>query len=101
MRFPLAALALAGLAFAASAQTVPRPDSTTTAPRPDSPVVAAPAAIAQRPAVQPEPKAEGKPKNLTILPIPVIFYQAETGLGYGLGGLLSGRFSDDTLTRPS
>ena len=43
----------------------------------------------------------GKSGRLSLLPIPVLFYQAETGFGYGLGALLSGRFSDDTLTRPS
>ncbi|QKG53563.1 BamA/TamA family outer membrane protein [Hymenobacter sp. BRD67] len=41
------------------------------------------------------------PKKITILPVPVIFYQQETGAGYGLGGLLSGRFGQDTLTRAS
>ena len=39
--------------------------------------------------------------KITILPIPVLFYQQETGLGYGLGGLLSGRLGQDTLTRAS
>ncbi|OGX85874.1 hypothetical protein BEN47_14290 [Hymenobacter lapidarius] len=84
MRFPFAALALAGLAFTAAAQPVAPPDTATVA-------AAAPST----------PAADAKPKRLTILPIPVVFFQAETGLGYGLGGLLSGRFSDDTLTRPS
>ncbi|RZK90832.1 MAG: hypothetical protein EOO62_34510, partial [Hymenobacter sp.] len=41
------------------------------------------------------------PKRLTILPIPVLFYQQETGVGYGLGGLLSGRLGTDTITRSS
>jgi hypothetical protein len=41
------------------------------------------------------------PKRLTILPIPVLFYQQETGVGYGLGGLLSGRLGTDTVTRSS
>ncbi|OGX87794.1 BamA/TamA family outer membrane protein [Hymenobacter glacialis] len=84
MRFPFAALALAGLAFTAAAQSVAPPDTATVA-------AAAPST----------PAADVKPKRITILPIPVLFFQAETGLGYGLGGLLSGRFSDDTLTRPS
>ena len=87
MRFLFAALVLTGLAFAAAAQPA--------APL-DSALVATPAP----PSLTRAPRA-AKPKRLTILPIPVIFYQAETGLGYGLGGLLSGRFSDDTLTRPS
>ncbi|GAA4499565.1 hypothetical protein GCM10023172_18360 [Hymenobacter ginsengisoli] len=41
------------------------------------------------------------PKRITILPVPVLFYQQETGTGYGLGGLLSGRLGTDTLTRAS
>ncbi|MGI4739482.1 MAG: BamA/TamA family outer membrane protein [Janthinobacterium lividum] len=41
------------------------------------------------------------PKKITILPVPVLFYQQETGAGYGLGGLLSGRLGPDTLTRAS
>ena len=41
------------------------------------------------------------PKRITILPVPVLFYQQETGAGYGLGGLLSGRLGTDTLTRAS
>jgi hypothetical protein len=46
-------------------------------------------------------KAVKPPKRITILPIPVLFYQQETGLGYGLGGLLSGRLGTDTITRSS
>jgi hypothetical protein len=41
------------------------------------------------------------PKRITILPVPVLFYQQETGAGYGLGGLLSGRLGSDTITRSS
>jgi hypothetical protein len=41
------------------------------------------------------------PKRITILPVPVLFYQQETGAGYGLGGLLSGRLGTDTITRAS
>lgn len=41
------------------------------------------------------------PKRITILPVPVLFYQQETGAGYGLGGLLSGRLGTDTVTRSS
>ncbi len=41
------------------------------------------------------------PKKITILPVPVLFYQQETGAGYGIGGLLSGRLGTDTLTRAS
>ena len=41
------------------------------------------------------------PKRITILPIPVLFYQQETGVGYGAGGLLSGRLGTDTVTRSS
>ena len=95
MRFSLAALLLTGLAFTAAAQPVAPPDSVYTTPRtglaPLATQASAPKAFGQL----------GKNGNLTLLPIPVLFYQAETGLGYGLGGLLSGRFSADTLTRPS
>ena len=87
MRFSLAVLVLTGLALPAAAQPAV----------PSEPV--RPAASAAAPARA--PKDDDKGKQLTILPIPVLFYQAETGLGYGLGGLLSGRFSADTLTRPS
>ena len=92
MRLPYAALVLTGLAFAAAAQPAAPPDSVTTA-----------TAAAPTPPAKPVRGAKDADKNklLTILPIPVLFYQAETGLGYGLGGLLSGRFSSDTLTRPS
>ena len=87
MRFLPLATALAGLSFAAAAQP--------TAPS-DGPAVP----LAAKPA--PAAPAIGRPKkNLTILPIPVLFYQAETGLGYGLGGLLSGRFGEDTTVRSS
>jgi len=44
---------------------------------------------------------QAKPNKITILPVPVLFYQQETGLGYGLGGLLSGRLGQDTTTRAS
>ncbi len=51
------------------------------------------------------PATETRPikplKKITILPVPVLFYQQETGAGYGLGGFLSGRFGTDTLTRTS
>ena len=95
MRFSLAALFLTGLAFAAAAQPAAPPDSA---------AVAGPAAPVSIAAPQRAPSSFGqlgKNKTLTLLPVPVIFYQAETGLGYGLGGLLSGRFTPDTLTRPS
>jgi outer membrane protein assembly factor BamA len=97
MRFSLAALLLTGLAFRAAATPVAPPDSVATPPG---------AGLAPLSARMPVhgPKSFGqigKNKTLTLLPIPVLFYQAETGLGYGLGALLSGRFSADTLTRPS
>ncbi|AWM34685.1 BamA/TamA family outer membrane protein [Hymenobacter nivis] len=83
---PLAAL-LAGLSFTALAQSTAPADTT------QVPLVVKPA---------PRAPALGKPtKNITILPIPVLFYQAETGVGYGLGGLLSGRFGQDTTVRSS
>lgn len=93
MRFYSAALVLTGLAFTAAAQPAAPLDSTV--------AVASPALALGLRAPQREFGKIGKDKQLTLLPIPVIFYQAETGLGYGLGGLLSGRFSADTLTRPS
>ena len=98
MRFSLAALLLPGLAFSAAATPVAPPDSAT---------VAAPAAGLAPLATRMQPLGTrsfgqlGKNKTLTLLPIPVVFYQAETGFGYGLGALLSGRFTPDTLTRPS
>ncbi|AMR28672.1 hypothetical protein A0257_17245 [Hymenobacter psoromatis] len=74
--FPLLLVGLLTIAFGASAQT----------PAGDPPVPVKPA----------------KPlKKITILPVPVLFYQQETGAGYGLGGLLSGRLGTDTLTRAS
>ena len=96
MRFSLAALLLTGLAFTAAAQPVAPTDSAYAAPRAGlAPLSAAKVGTAK------SFGQLGKNGYLTLLPIPVIFYQAETGLGYGLGGLLSGRFSADTLTRPS
>ncbi len=83
MRFLPLATALVSLSFAAVAQTTAPSDG-------------APAPLA----VKPVPAAD-KANKLTILPIPVLFYQAETGFGYGLGGLLSGRFGQDTSTRAS
>lgn len=97
MRFSLTALVLAGLTFSAAAQPVAPPDSVYTTPGTSiglTPLAAKPLGTKSFGQI-------GKNKNLTVLPIPVLFYQAETGLGYGLGGLLSGRFSADTLTRPS
>ncbi len=96
MRFPLAALVFTGLAFSAAAQPAAPADSITISP--PGVGLTAPAA----PARAPKSFGQiGKNKTLTLLPIPVLFYQAETGLGYGLGALLSGRFTADTLTRPS
>jgi len=88
MRLPFAALFLCGLTSAALAQ-------------PAAPTDPALAGAPTPPRVGLHPADAVEKKQLTILPIPVLFYQAETGLGYGLGGLLSGRFSPDTLTRPS
>ncbi|WP_210520710.1 BamA/TamA family outer membrane protein [Hymenobacter terricola] len=95
MRFSLAALLLTGLAFTAAAQPAASPDSVVKAPS------TGPAPLALQPRGTKSFGQIGKNKTLTLLPIPVIFYQAETGFGYGLGALLSGRFSADTLTRPS
>ena len=99
MRFSLAALLLTGLAYTAAAQPAAPADSVYTNPT-AGPGLAPLATQTQARA----PKSFGqlgKNKTLTLLPIPVIFYQAETGFGYGLGALLSGRFTQDTLTRPS
>lgn len=89
MRFSLAALMLTGLTFAAAAQPAAPPDST--GPAQPASRVSAPTGFGKF----------GKNKQLSLLPIPVLFFQAETGLGYGLGGLFSGRLTTDTLTRPS
>lgn len=99
MRFSLAALLLTGLAYTAAAQPAAPPDSVYTAPGPGPSL--APLATRMLPRATKSFGQLGKNKTLTLLPIPVIFYQAETGFGYGLGGLLSGRFTPDTLTRPS
>ncbi|WP_345052615.1 BamA/TamA family outer membrane protein [Hymenobacter glaciei] len=99
MRFSLAALLLSGLAYTAAAQPAAPADSVYTTPA-SAPGLAPLAAQMQPRAVKSFGQL-GKNKTLTLLPIPVIFYQAETGFGYGLGALLSGRFTQDTLTRPS
>ena len=98
MRLPLLTAALAALSLAAVAQPAAPADSA--GPSANTLALAAPTAAPQPLGVAKTTKF-GQVGNLTILPIPVIFYQAETGVGYGLGGLLSGRFSADTLTRPS
>ncbi|MGY3090068.1 outer membrane protein assembly factor BamA [Hymenobacter sp. UYAg731] len=101
MRFSLAALVLTGLSFTAAAQPAAPPDSVYTTPP------AAPRSVGLVPMAGQQVRSTksfgqlGKNGTLSLLPIPVIFYQAETGFGYGLGALLSGRFSADTLTRPS
>jgi len=97
MRISLAALFLIGLAFTAAAQPVAPPDSVYTAPSTGLAPLAAQVNVKSTKSFG----QLGKDGNLSLLPIPIIFYQAETGFGYGLGGLLSGRFSSDTLTRPS
>jgi outer membrane protein assembly factor BamA len=93
--FPLALALTFGLALNSQAQTpVPAtgvPDTTRTATTPAATSVVTPPVQAKTP----------KPNKITILPIPVLFYQQETGVGYGLGGLLSGRLGTDTLTRAS
>ena len=99
MRFSLAALLLTGLAFTAAAQPAAPPDSVYTFS--NSAPGLAPLATQVQPRAIKSFGQLGKNKTLTLLPIPVLFYQAETGFGYGLGALLSGRFSQDTLTRPS
>lgn len=99
MRSSLAALLLTGLAYTAAAQPAAPPDSIY------SNLTSGPGLASLTTRMQPRVTKSfgqlGKNKTLTLLPIPVIFYQAETGFGYGLGALLSGRFTADTLTRPS
>ncbi|GAA4032550.1 BamA/TamA family outer membrane protein [Hymenobacter glaciei] len=87
------------MAYTAAAQPAAPADSVYTTPA-SAPGLAPLAAQMQPRAVKSFGQL-GKNKTLTLLPIPVIFYQAETGFGYGLGALLSGRFTQDTLTRPS
>lgn len=99
MRFSLAALLLTGLAYTAAAQPAAPADSLFTTPA--SGPGLAPLATQMQPRATKSFGQLGKNKTLTLLPIPVLFYQAETGFGYGLGALLSGRFTQDTLTRPS
>jgi hypothetical protein len=96
MRFFYLATALLGLATGAAAQgpvaTEPtEPISTATIPATSAPLGIKSTSIF------------GLPPRIKVLPIPVIFYQEETGLGYGLGGILSGPFGRDTsvVTRPS
>ena len=101
MRFSLAALLLTGLAYTAAAQPAAPADSVYTGPNPTSAPGLAPLATQMQPRATKSFGQIGKNKTLTLLPIPVLFYQAETGFGYGLGALLSGRFTSDTLTRPS
>ncbi|WP_375417870.1 BamA/TamA family outer membrane protein [uncultured Hymenobacter sp.] len=102
MRLPFLIAAACGLSLPTLAQ-IARP------PKPAIPVSAptSPTILAVAPPAAPGSGLRGlaadepNKKNLTILPIPVIFYQDETGLGYGLGGLVSGRLGADTATRPS
>ncbi|MDQ2794772.1 MAG: outer membrane protein assembly factor, partial [Bacteroidota bacterium] len=101
MRFSLATLLLTGLAYTAAARPAAPADSASTTPTPATAPGLAPLATQMQPRATKSFSQLGKNKTLTLLPIPVLFYQAETGFGYGLGALLSGRFSQDTLTRPS
>ena len=99
--FPLALVTFLGLAQVARAQTLALATpadpagATTTVP------VAGPPPLGLSRATLVAKDKDPTPKKVTILPIPVIFYQNETGLGYGLGGLLSGRLGEDTTTRAS
>lgn len=101
MRISILATIFSGLSLSALAQTVP---SIVDAPAPSTLLTSATAGLPPgpvRPGLRGLAADDEKRGKLTILPIPVIFYQAETGYGYGLGGLLSGRFGADTATRPS
>ena len=106
MRSLITILALSGLAFSAAAQplaaahTSQLPELLASAA--PAPGVAEPTEPTPRPLLGLSRVADApEPKKFTILPIPVLFYQEETGLGYGLGGFLSGRFGTDTVTRQS
>jgi hypothetical protein len=85
--FPLLLAGLLSVSLVSQGQGLPagQPDTTRAPGTPPPP-----------PANIPKPA-----KRITILPIPVLFYQQETGVGYGLGGLLSGRLGTDTVTRSS
>ena len=88
-------LSLLSLSLAATAQPAAPTDPST------APIPTRAAALPVRPLGTHKPTGFGDVGNLTILPIPVLFYQQETGVGYGIGGLLSGRFGDTATTRPS
>ena len=97
MRFFYMAATLLGLASSAAAQGP-------AASEPTEPIVAAPATATPAPLGIKSTNILGLPSRLKLLPIPVIFYQEETGLGYGLGLLLSGPLGkdvSDTTTRSS
>ncbi|MVN76888.1 BamA/TamA family outer membrane protein [Hymenobacter sp. HMF4947] len=98
--FPLALVASLGLAQAAQAQTLALAPSDSVGVSSARQPVAGPPPIGLSRTMLAKSQASG-PNKITILPIPVLFYQDETGLGYGLGGLLSGRLGQDTATRAS
>jgi hypothetical protein len=85
--FPLLLAGLLSVSLVSQGQGLPagQPDTTRTPGTPPPP----------------PPNIPKPTKRITILPIPVLFYQQETGVGYGLGGLLSGRLGTDTVTRSS
>lgn len=99
MRSYILAAALCGLSLPTLSQTTPSTNAADST-RSVSPSAVTPVGSAQTTAA-PGMTEKGKRKNISILPIPVVFYQAETGFGGGLGALLSGRFGSDTTTRPS
>ncbi|GAB3636859.1 hypothetical protein GCM10027422_24490 [Hymenobacter arcticus] len=92
--FPLLVAAFLGSALVSYGQDTPATSPPVTSPPATDPPVANPPVTG--------PVKEAKSGNkITILPVPVLFYQQETGAGYGLGGLLSGRLGTDTTTRAS
>jgi hypothetical protein len=91
--FPLALALTFGLALNSQAQTPVSATGVADTTRTPAPATTS---VVTAPPVQAK-----SPNKITILPIPVLFYQQETGVGYGLGGLLSGRLGTDTLTRAS
>ena len=101
MRTFLLTAALSGLSLITLAQTAPSIADVPVPSTSSTPAAAALPVAPVRPGLRSLADDDDKRGKITILPIPVIFYQDETGYGYGLGGLLSGRFGADTATRSS
>jgi hypothetical protein len=97
MRFFYLAATMLGLVSSAAAQGPAASEPTEPLAATTTPATPAPLGIKSS-------KILGLPARVKLLPIPVVFYQEETGLGYGLGLLLSGPLGkdvSDTTTRSS